>query len=82
VDWLPKHKCGLYLEHNAHRDSYEDVDVYYDSASWVSGEELQKAMDEDSAWFLVWYPETPCGSHRLCASSLEALEAAVKEMGL
>ena len=82
MDWLPKHKCGLYLEHNAHKDCYEDVDVYYDSASWVSEEEMQKAMEEDSAWLLVWYPETPVGSHRICASSLEALEAAVKEMNL
>lgn len=80
MNWLPEHKCGLYLTHNEHRDVYETIEEFYDIHDFISPEELQKAMAEDSVWVLQWYPDTPIGSYCLLASSLEALKAKVKEM--
>jgi len=80
MNWLPKHKCGLYLTHNEHRDMYETIEEHYDCDDFVSPEELKKAIAEDSVWVLQWYPDTPIGSYSILASSLEALEATVKEM--
>ena len=80
MNWLPEHKCGLYLTHNEHRDVYETIEECYDIHDFISAEELQKAIAEDSVWVLQWYPDTPIGSYCLLASSLEALEAKVKEM--
>jgi hypothetical protein len=77
MNWLPKHECGLYLEHNSHKDCYESVDSFYDhldDSQWVSDEEHIKAIDEDSVWTLQWYPNTPIGSHTIAASSLEAIQ--------
>lgn len=80
MNWLPKHKCGLYLTHNGHRDMYETIEEFYGLHDFISPEELQKAIAEDSVWVLQWYPDTPIGSYCLLASSLEALEARVREM--
>ena len=79
MNWLPEHKCGLHLSHNEHRDMYETIEEFYDLEDFVSPEELQKAIAEDSVWVLQWYPDTPIGSYCLLASSLEALEAVIKE---
>lgn len=40
---------------------------------WVSEEERQKALNENSVWTLQWYPETPVGFNCIGASSLAAL---------
>ena len=79
LDWLPKHRCGLHLSHNEHRDVYETVEEFYDVDSFISMEELAKAISEDSVWVLHWYPETPIGFHRIAASTLEAIEAKLKQ---
>ena len=79
LDWLPKHRCGLHLSHNEHRDVYETVEKFYDVDSFISMEELTKAISEDSVWVLRWYPETPIGFHRIAASTLEAIEDKLKE---
>jgi hypothetical protein len=55
------------------------MEQYYDAEDFVSVEEWHKALAEDSVWILHWYPDTPVGFYRMAASSLEALEAAVKE---
>lgn len=78
LDWLPKHKCGLYLTHNEHRDSYEPVEQAahrLEDDDWVTPDEREKAIETDSIWTLQWYPETPIGFFIMAASSLEALEA-------
>jgi hypothetical protein len=80
MNWLPKHKCGLYLTHNSHRDVYETIEEHYDCDDFVSPEELKKAIAEDSVWVLQWYPDTPIGSYSILASSLEALQTTIKEM--
>lgn len=79
MDWLPKHKCGLYLEHNVHKDVYETVEDYYKREYFISEDEYQKAIATDNVWNLHWYPETPIGFHCIAASSLEAIQTALKE---
>ena len=84
MDWLPPHKCGLFLTHNEHKDYYETVatqveDGRIEEDHWVSEEEKQKAIDTDEMWELQWYPDTPIGSHTLVASTLEAIRAALRE---
>ena len=79
MDWLPKHKCGLYLEHNAHKDVYQTVEEYYKREYFISEDEYQKAIATDNVWNLHWYPETPIGFHCIAASSLEAIQTALKE---
>lgn len=74
-DWLPPHKCGLYLDHNAHLDVYETVQNYYESGDFVSSDEWDKAVKNNNVWSLQWYPDTPVGCYRICASSLETLIA-------
>jgi hypothetical protein len=78
MNWLPEHKCGLHLSHNEHKDVYESIQDFYDAKDFVSPEEYIKAIDENSVWQLQWYPETPVGFHIVAASSLEAIEQAVK----
>jgi hypothetical protein len=79
IDWLPPHKCGLYLEHNAHKDVYYTVEQHYNPDRFVSMEEWDKAVREDSVWTLQWYPDTPIGFYLIAASSLEAIQQALKE---
>ena len=79
LDWLPEHKCGLHLSHNEHRDVYETVEQFYDVDDFISTGEWHKAVAEDSVWVLHWYPNTPIGFTRIAASTLEAIEAKLKE---
>ena len=79
MNWLPEHKCGLYLTHNEHRDVYETVEDFYNPDYFVSKEEWEKAISEDNVWVLQWYPETPIGFNIIAASSLEAIQAKLKE---
>jgi hypothetical protein len=79
LNWLPEHKCGLHLSHNEHRDVYETVEQFYDADDFISTEEWDKAVAEDSVWVLHWYPNTPIGFTRIAASTLDAIEAKLKE---
>lgn len=79
MDWLPKHECGLYLEHNVHKDVYESVQDYYKLEDFVSDEEYVRSVAADNVWVLQWYPVSPVGFHCIAASSLEAIQTALKE---
>jgi len=79
INWLPEHKCGLYLTHNEHRDVYETIENYYEGDDFISLEEWREALAKDSVWVLHWYPNTPIGFNRIAASTLEAIEAKLKE---
>ena len=79
MNWLPAHKCGLHLSHNEHKDVYENIEDFYDHEDFISPEEWHKAVAEDSVWVLQWYPNTLIGFHRMAASTLEAIEAKLKE---
>lgn len=85
MNWLPEHKCGLYLTHNEHKDSYESAEEFIANRNleldFMSLKEMQKAITEDSIWHLQWYPYTPIGSHSICAASLEAIEEAIRARG-
>ena len=82
MNWLPKHKCALYLSHNDHKSVYEDIDSNYDVRDFISQEEYQKALAEDSVWHLQWYRNTPVCFTSLLASSLEALQKHVESLNL
>ena len=75
---LPRHKCGLYLTHNANRSYYKSIEeaiaeVDDGPDEWVSPEEREKALVADSIWNLQWYPDTPIGFFSVSASTLEAV---------
>lgn len=78
MNWLPEHKCGLHLTHNAHKDVYESIEEFYDATDFISPEEYIKAIDDNSVWVLHWYPETPVGFNLLAASSLDAIQAEIE----
>lgn len=48
MNWLPEHKFGLHLIHNEHRDVYETVEDFYEPDCFISPEEWNKAVAEDS----------------------------------
>lgn len=78
LDFLPKHKCGLTIQHNEHKNYYECARDYIyssnlDNLDWESQEELDKAINTDEIWTMTWYPETPIGSYSIAASTLESL---------
>jgi hypothetical protein len=82
---LPEHKCGLYLNHNEHRDVrvpladfIEDDDALRDYA-FASEEAKQVSIARDELWTLQWYPETPIGSYKVAAPTLEELLARAEE---
>ena len=81
MNWLPEHKCGLYLEHNAHKDVYETIEEYYEPRDFVSDEEWTKAVEWNSVWCLQWYPDTPISFYRVCAATLDALEKDIRARG-
>ena len=73
---LPRHECGLYLEHNPDRGYYQTVAEWSDHTredAWISEEEKARAIETNELWVLHWYPDTPIGAYRGAASSLEAL---------
>jgi hypothetical protein len=67
------------LSHNDHRDYYETVEKYYNREQFISDQEWKKAVATDSVWTLQWYPDTPVGFYIISASTLEAIEAKLKE---
>lgn len=44
-----------------------------DKANFVSVEEMNKAIQDDSCWTFQWYPHTPVGSYTARASSLVSI---------
>lgn len=77
---FPRHKCGLHLTHNAHRDLYQSIQDYCrEDDNWISDEQKTKALATDEMWVLQWYPDTPIGFHVLWAAELEPLLAAAVE---
>ena len=73
---LPKHKCGLYLDHNPQEACYETVDEWigrepdYD---WETDAAKKLAIATNSVWTLQWYPDTPIGFFNIASPTLEGL---------
>lgn len=73
---LPRHKCGLHLEHNAHKNTYESAEQWIadnDWCDWENEDAKQRAIDTDEIWTLQWYPDTPVGFYALAAPTLAEL---------
>jgi hypothetical protein len=82
---LPRHTCGLYLEHNPHKDSYLTVLEYLadraDAFDFPNEGERQKAINTDELWTLHWYPDTPVGFLSVAAATLDELLRYAGEVG-
>ncbi len=76
MNWLPEHKCGLYISHNPHKYYYETVEQYFKdySSDFISTEQQKLSIQTDELWEIRWYPDTPVGSYRVHAASLNALK--------
>jgi hypothetical protein len=73
---LPEHKCGLYLQHNEHRNYYQSATEWiadHDLYDWKDEASKQRAIQSDSVWTLQWYPDTPIGFCAIAAPTLEEL---------
>lgn len=73
---LPKHKAGLSIEHDQHKNVYETIEIYiemFDEEDWISLEDKQKCIDSDEIWEIQWYRDTPIGFFRVVGSSLELI---------
>ena len=72
---LPRHKCSLTITHNDHKDYHrtlaQELELYGDDNNWPSDEAKQRAIDTDEIWVIQWYPDTPIGSYRVAAPTLE-----------
>lgn len=81
---FPPHRCGLYLEHNGHRDYYESLADKVNGEDgrlmmWENDEAKQRAIDADECWTLQWYPNTPISFYCVAAPTLdECLALALK----
>lgn len=73
---LPKHKCGLSITHNEHRNYRETAANWIadnEHCDWESEEAKQIAIDTDEIWVMHWYPETPVGFFAVAAPTLADL---------
>lgn len=71
---LPKHKASLHLQHNDHKNYYENLENWIrdnDWCDWENDEAKRRAIETDECWTLQWYPETPVGFCAVAAPSLE-----------
>lgn len=71
---FPKHKCGLFLTHNEHKDYYQTVVQRLETSEpdFVD-DDKQKCIETDELWELQWYPNTPIGFYHIGAPTLERL---------
>ena len=73
---FPKHLNSLHLTHNQHKAYYETLEQYIarDDGGidhFESVDDYLEAIRLDEVWELQWYPHTPIGSYKVCASTLE-----------
>lgn len=71
---FPEHKCGLYLTHNEHKDTYEPITQFILNIGldedFKSPEDRQRSVDMDELWVLHWYPNNPTSFIRVAAPTL------------
>lgn len=74
---FPRHACGLYLEHNPHKDMYQSIEQYLEEKDLLEcppemrDGEREKCIATGEYWSLHWYPDTPIGSYQVAASRLK-----------
>lgn len=79
---LPKHNCGLYLTHNAHKDVYDTAEQWIadnDLYEWKDDDAKARAIETDSIWTLLWYSHTSVGFCAVAAPTLTELLALANE---
>lgn len=77
---IPKHKCGLYIKHNEHKCYYGELSIEnMENESFKSEEHMMRCIDTQDMWEMQWYPDTPVGSYKICAPTLEELFEFAKE---
>lgn len=82
---LPKHKAGLYMNHNPHTTIYSTVNQYLEGyelknpENWLSSEDMQKAIDTNELWRIQWYADTPVGFFVVLGSTLASAFAAIEK---
>lgn len=72
-DYLPRHKAGLSLEHNQHKNIYDTPQQWIEDNTWCDWESedaKKQAIALDSIWTLQWYPDTPVGFYALAGPTL------------
>lgn len=78
---LPSHKCGLYIEHNSHKDYHistmEKLDELFNENE-IDKDEYEQMLLHDSIWKVQWYPDTPIGFYVEYSHSLESLLEKIK----
>ena len=83
---FPPHKCGLYLEHNKHKDYYQtaaeaiaEEKLSNSELEFESPDHERRAIETNEIWTLRWYPKTPVDFYSVAAPTLgELLEFANK----
>ena len=74
---FPKHKAGMYIEHNPHKDFYQTVTEYIKEneceEDFVSEYDIYKCIENNELWRIQWYPDTPIGSYSVIGHSLESI---------
>lgn len=78
---------GLMLDYNGHMSSYMSIEDYYEkyidgSDEWLSPEERELAIKNNSVWHIHWYPSTPIGSYKILCYSLEKGLKALQEISI
>jgi hypothetical protein len=82
-----EHTCFHLTFNDEHAVNYMTAADYFEGSpdwdyGWISPEEREKAIANNSVWTLQWYPDTPVGFLLMRASTAAAvLAAALKESG-
>lgn len=75
---LPKH-IALTIEHDHHKVYYETVEQYLqqgdlsNSDVWISEEDKQFCLENNTLWLVYWYPHTPVGYFNVYGSDLNKI---------
>ena len=75
---LPKH-IALTIEHDPHKVYYETVEQYLDQGDlsdsdvWISEEDKQFCLENNTLWLVYWYPHTPVGYFNVYGSDLNKI---------
>lgn len=70
---------SMHVMCDEHKSSYQtakeaiDGREYFSPEDFVSPEEMQRAIEDNSIWSLQWYPHTPVGFCVMHASSFQAI---------
>ena len=70
---------SIYIEYNEHKGDYKTASEWVEEQDedslkeWVSKEQRDKAVQNDTVWRIQWYPDTPIGFYVLYAADLAPL---------